>query len=275
MLKKFWRLLDEQRKKDKKAFTIYIILRAIVLVALVLSLVRRDFESTFFCLLTLFLFLLPSFAEVSFRIDLPTALEIIILLFIFAAEILGELQAYYVRFAYWDTMLHITNGFLCAAIGFSLIDIMNRSERFSLKLSPLYLAVGAFCFSMTVGVLWEFFEFGMDMLTHSDMQKDFVVHTISSVSLDPTKSNTPVVIDGITDVVVNGESLGLGGYLDIGLIDTMKDLIVNFIGAVVFSIIGFFYVKSRGKGRFAREFIPQVAMDGESAPPDPQQEKKE
>ena len=153
MLRKFWRALDEQRKKDKKAFFIYIILRAIVLASLVMSLVRRDYESTFFCLLTLLLFLLPSFAEVSFRIDLPTTLEIIILLFIFAAEILGELQAYYVRFAYWDTMLHTVNGFLCAAIGFSLIDIMNRSERFSLKLSPLYLAVGAFCFSVTVGVL--------------------------------------------------------------------------------------------------------------------------
>ncbi len=153
MLRKFWRALDEQRKKDKKAFFIYIILRAIVLASLVMSLVRRDYESTFFCLLTLLLLLLPSFAEVSFRIDLPTTLEIIILLFIFAAEILGELQAYYVRFAYWDTMLHTVNGFLCAAIGFSLIDIMNRSERFSLKLSPLYLAVGAFCFSMTVGVL--------------------------------------------------------------------------------------------------------------------------
>ncbi len=276
MLRKFWRLLDEQRKKDKKAFTIYIILRAIVLASLVMALVRRDYESTFFCLLTLVLFLLPSFAEVSFRIDLPTALEVIILLFIFAAEILGELQAYYVRFAYWDTMLHTVNGFLCAAIGFSLIDIMNRSERFSLKLSPLYLAVGAFCFSMTVGVLWEFFEFGMDMLTGSDMQKDFVIHTISSVSLDPTKSNTPVVIDGITDVVVNGESLGLGGYLDIGLIDTMKDLIVNFVGAVIFSIIGFFYVKSRGKGRFARKFIPQVAIDGEGSPGDaPGEERQE
>lgn len=142
-----------REKRIKKAFFIYIILRAIVLASLVMSLVRRDYESTFFCLLTLLLFLLPSFAEVSFRIDLPTTLEIIILLFIFAAEILGELQAYYVRFAYWDTMLHTVNGFLCAAIGFSLIDIMNRSERFSLKLSPLYLAVGAFCFSMTVGVL--------------------------------------------------------------------------------------------------------------------------
>ena len=257
----FGKKLLEQARRDKKAFAIYFILRLIVLVSAVLAFIRGDYESLFFCVLTLVLFLVPSFLEVSLRIDLPTSLEIIIFLFIFAAEILGELQAYYVRFAFWDTMLHTVNGFLCAAIGFALIDIMNRSERFSLKLSPLYVAVAAFCFSMTIGVLWEFFEFGMDVFFQTDMQKDFVVHRISSVSLDPTKSNHPVVIDNITDVVVNGQSLGLGGYLDIGLIDTMKDLLVNFVGAVVFSIIGFFHVRSRGHGRVASQFIPRVETE--------------
>ena len=245
-------------RKDRKAFTIYLVLRGIVIAAMVLSILRRDYESFFFCVLTLALFMIPAFMEVSFRIELPTALEVIILLFIFAAEILGELQAYYIKFAYWDTMLHTVNGFLCAAVGFALVDVMNRSERFSMKLSPLYVAVGAFCFSMTVGVLWEFFEFGMDMIFHTDMQKDFIVHSISSVMLDPTASNKAVAIEGITDVAVNGQSLGLGGYLDIGLIDTMKDLLVNFVGAVVFSVIGFFYVKRRGEGKFARNFIPRV-----------------
>ncbi len=257
----FGKKLLEQARRDKKAFAIYFILRLIVLVSAVLAFIRGDYESLFFCVLTLVLFLLPSLVELSLRIDLPTSLEIIIFLFIFAAEILGELQAYYVRFAFWDTMLHTVNGFLCAAIGFALIDIMNRSERFSLKLSPLYVAVAAFCFSMTIGVLWEFFEFGMDVFFQTDMQKDFVVHRISSVSLDPTKSNHPVVIDNITDVVVNGQSLGLGGYLDIGLIDTMKDLLVNFVGAVVFSIIGFFHVRSRGHGRVASQFIPRVETE--------------
>ena len=80
--------------------------------------------------------------------------------------------------------------------------------------------------------------------------------------LDPTKSNRVVHITGITDVILSdGTSLGLGGYLDIGLIDTMKDLFVNFIGAVVFSFIGYFYVKSRGEGRFARRFIPTMKFD--------------
>ena len=123
---------------------------------------------------------------------------------------------------------------------------------------------------MTIGVLWEFFEFGMDTFFHTDMQKDFVVHRISSVSLDATKSNHPVIIDNITDVVVNGESLGLGGYLDIGLIDTMKDLLVNFVGAVVFSVIGFFHVRSRGRDRVASQFIPRVETEPQNSEADKQ-----
>lgn len=94
------------------------------------------------------------------------------------------------------------------------------------------------------------------------MQKDAVVNSISSVMLDPSGGNTPVAIRGITDVILVADgkqiSLGLGGWLDIGLLDTMKDLAVNFVGAVIFSVIGYFYIKSRGKAKFAGQFIPQV-----------------
>ena len=208
------------------------------------------------------LFLLPLFVQRNFGIELPGTLEIIILLFIFSAEILGEIQAYYTYFHGWDTMLHTLNGFLCAAIGFSLVDLFNRNERFSLSLSPVFMAIVAFCFSMTIGVLWEFFECIMDSFFLLDMQKDTIVHDISTVMLDPTGGNKITAIRGITDVIVvaGGKEipLGLGGYLDIGLLDTMKDLFVNFIGAFVFSIIGYFYVKNRGRGRFARRFIPKV-----------------
>ena len=179
-------------------------------------------------------------------------------LFIFAAEILGELNAYYVKVPCWDDILHTVNGFLCAAVGFALIDILNRNEKFKFQLSPLYVAIVAFCFSMTIGVLWEFFEFGVDNLLGMDMQKDVVINEIRSVSLDPTKTNTVIAKSNINEVLINGEALGVGGYLDIGLYDTMKDLIVNFIGAVIFSIIGFFYIKNRGNGRIARNFIPKL-----------------
>jgi hypothetical protein len=118
------------------------------------------------------LFLVPAFFQKNFGIELPTTLEIIIMLFIFAAEILGELGAYYVKVPIWDTMLHTANGFLCAAVGFSLVDLLNRNNRFKFHLSPLYLSIVAFCFSMTVGIMWEFFEFSVDRYLLKDMQKD-------------------------------------------------------------------------------------------------------
>lgn len=257
---------DAALRKKRTVATVYILLRFAVIAMMVAQFFNGNFENVFLCLLTLVLFLLPTIFERSLQIDLPNTMEIIIMLFIFAAEILGEIRAFYTTFPAWDTMLHTLNGFLCAAIGFSLVDMLNRNERFSLSLSPAFMAMVAFCFSMTIGVLWEFFECAMDQLFLLDMQKDAVLHEIASVMLDPTGGNTPVTIRDITDVIVvaGGEeiSLGLGGYLDVGILDTMKDLAVNFVGAVVFSFIGYFYVKSRGKGRFARRFIPQVVENG-------------
>lgn len=168
----------------------------------------------------------------------------------------------YMKVPMWDTILHTMNGFLAAAVGFCLVELLNRHEKFTFKLSPVYLAIVAFCFSMTIGVLWEFFECSMDRFLLKDMQKDTVVHTISSVSLDPEGLNHPVVIKDIKGVKVitdDGEiTLPVDGYLDLGLYDTMEDLFVNFIGAVVFSVIGYFYVKRKGKGRIAKRFIPEV-----------------
>ena len=248
-------------RRQPAVFTVYLVLRLIVLATLVSSVIRGEYESAFICLLVLVLFMLPFFIQQNFGIELPSTLEIIILLFIFAAEILGELECYFITFPYWDSMLHTTTGFLCAATGFALIDILNRNSRIKFELSPIYVALAAFCFSMTVGVLWEFFEFGMDRLFHMDMQKDTVVSSITSVMLDPTNKNIPVTIDGITSVTVNGQELGFGGYLDIGLYDTMADLFVNFIGAVVFSTIGYFYIKHRGKGKLAKAFIPTITEE--------------
>lgn len=253
--------LREHIRQHKAVFAVYLVLRLIVIALLVLELVQKQYESAFICVLVLVLFALPAFVQKNFGIQLPSTLEILILLFIFAAEILGELQSYYIHFPYWDTILHTTNGFVCAAFGFSLVDILCRNKQEKFRLSPLFMAVVAFCFSMTVGVLWEFFEYGMDRFTHTDMQKDTVIHSISTVELDETRSNKAVTIDGITSVVINGQELGLGGYLDIGLQDTMEDMMVNFVGAVVFCFFGYFYIKYRGRGKagkLAARFIPTI-----------------
>ena len=244
--------LSMELREHKSSAIVYFTLRALVIIMLVLQLLNRNYENVFLCILTLLLLVIPSLAQITFKVELPTALEIIILVFIFSAEILGEISEFYLVFPFWDTVLHTLNGFLAAAIGFSLVDLLNRSDRTVFSLSPLFTAIVAFCFSMTIGVVWEFFEFGMDMIMELDMQKDTVIHTIRSVMLDPGGHNVPYAIQNITDVAVNGQSLGLGGYLD-----TMQDLIVNFIGAAVFSVLGFFYVKSRGKGKVAGSFIPR------------------
>lgn len=254
--------------RNKTTLAVYLVLRGLVIFVLVRAVLRREYQSVFLCALSLILMVLPSIISRKLKIVLPSTLEVIILLFIFAAEILGEINSFYVRVPNWDTMLHTINGFLCAAIGFCLVDMLNRNDRFSFKLSPLYLAIVAFCFSMTVGVLWEFYEFGVDQLLGRDMQKDTVVHAIHSVNLDPTNSNTVIHARDIVDTIVvhsdgSQESLGLGGYLDLGIIDTMKDLIVNFIGASVFSVIGYFYVKHKGKGKVATRFIPKVEYPAE------------
>ena len=248
---------------------LYILLRVSVVMVLIAQVLNGNFENVMLCVLTLILFTLPSLIERRLKIDLPDTLEIIILLFIYAAEILGEIRAFYVIFPFWDTVLHTMNGFLCAAIDFSLIDLLNRSKKFTFSLSLLYVAVVSFCFSMTVGVLWEFFECAMDQFFFLDMQKDTVVNAISSVLLDPAGGNHPQLIDGIRDVIIvhsdgTQQALGVGGYLDIGLLDTMEDLFVNFIGATVFSLVGYFYIKRRGQGKFARRFIPRVLEDTDS-----------
>ena len=255
--KHFRKAMEKELREHRSSFIVFYTLRLLVLVVLVRQLFLHNYEGAFFCILTIVLLYIPSWLQVKLRIELPPPLEITILCFIFAAEILGEVNAFYVNVPNWDTMLHTLNGFLAAAVGFSMVLLLNDDERLTFDLSPFFLALVAFCFSMTIGVLWEFFEFGMDFFFHTDMQKDTVINAVYTVALDPTRTNKVVAIKGIQDVIINGESLGLGGYLDIGIIDTMKDLFVNFIGAVVFSVAGFFYARSKGEKRTAAQsFVP-------------------
>lgn len=147
-----------------------------------------------------------------------------------------------------------------------MVDILNQSKKVPIDLSPIFVAIVAFCFSMTVGVLWEFFEFGADTFIRTDMQKDRIVQSISSVSLHPEGKNIPIVLNDIEKTIIYShnsddelvETTIPNGYLDLGIIDTMKDLLVNFIGAFVFSVLGFLYIKNRDEHKFARNFIPKV-----------------
>ena len=241
-------------------FAAWLCLQAAALAAALFCLFTGRTETIAFCALTSLLSFLPFLLEEAFRVRLPATLEIIVLSFVFCSQMLGEGASFYVNVPFWDSLLHLVNGFLCAAVGFALVDILNR-RRSRPALSPLFLTVVAFCFSMTVGVLWEFFEFFMDSVFRLDMQKDFLIDTVRSVLLDETRQNVVISVEHIAKTVLlddAGEVLAVieGGFLDVGVIDTMKDLILNFLGALAFSFIGYFYVLHRGKGKFAKQFIP-------------------
>jgi len=257
--KNFYFDLIDQIKKDKKAFIVYTLFRAVTVFVIVRNAIGGRWENCFVGFLALALFMIPPFVEKKFKLELPTVLEILAFSFVFCAEILGEIGGYYLKVPLWDTMLHTVNGFMFAAFGFCLVDILNKTKKFRFELSPAFMALVAFCFSITIGTLWEFFEFSADILLSTDMQKDFIVSTVSSVALNPSGVNTPIVIEDIIKTTVltsSGSVTVIDGYLDVGIVDTMKDMFVNFIGALVFSIIGFFYIKHRGRGKVASKFIP-------------------
>lgn len=268
---KYFDSLLQQVKTNKVAYIIFIVLN----VAIIGSIVRCVFENrpdgVFVSILAMLLLLIPPFVKKSFRVELPTVLESIAYIFVFCAQILGELNSFYTKFPFWDSMLHTVCGFIFAAFGFCLFDIFNRhkSAKSKFELSPFFVALLAFCFSITIGTLWEFFEYFADALIHTDMQKDFVVDTFGSVYFDPSGLNNNVVIENIEKTIIITKD-GLvyevnGGYLDIGIKDTIKDMFVNFLGALVFSIVGFVYIRSRGKGVVATQFIPVLKGSMESS----------
>lgn len=251
------------KESKRSSIWVYFILRGLVIACMILEFLRGDMNNAFLCFLSLILFLMPFFIEKHFKIKLPNMLEIIIMLFIFSAEILGEINNFYGIIPYWDTTLHTLNGFLAAGVGFALFDLLNKNTK-NVNLSPLFLSIVAFCFSMTIGVLWEFFEFSTDMYFRTDMQKDRYVTSISSVLMNEKNENVPVKFNDIEYTIIGTrdnenniiETRIENAYLDIGLIDTMKDLLVNFLGATIFSIFGYLYIKNRDKFSFVNNFIP-------------------
>src|SRR5699024_10722695 len=135
----------------------------------------------FLLALTLSLFAITQLVEHEFKIDVPNLLVLIIISFIFSSTILGDLCDFYCDFKFCDTVLHTLNGFLAAGVGFSLFYLLNKNAN-GLNLTPLFLAIVTFCFSMTVGVMWEFIEYSADRWMDLDMQKDRIVQEINSVS---------------------------------------------------------------------------------------------
>ncbi|MBR7041135.1 MAG: hypothetical protein IKI24_04760 [Clostridia bacterium] len=257
LIRFLWGLEDETRR-DRRVRIVYQILRLFTIITLVSSIVFREYESAFICVLCLILFLIPGFLRRVLRIRVPEVLQIIILLFIFAAEMMGELFHFFTRVPGWDTILHTLTGFLMASVGLSLVDLLNSSKA-KFSLSPAYMALVAFCFAMTIGVLWEFFEFGMDVIFRQDMQNDMLISRFTTIGPALSAHGDDFFVTDVVKTVVEtagGEVYSIeGGYYDIGLYDTMKDLIVTFAGAAVFSVIGYFSMRNHTDNPFAQTLM--------------------
>ena len=163
----------------------------------------------------------------------------------------GQAYGLYYTIPFWDKLLHTLNGFLFAGIGFALPGILDKRPDRPVSI-PLRLFM-AFCLSMTAAVIWECFEYGMDTLSLTDMQQDHIVTHIISYKLG-SQGGSPLVINDIRNTAVNGTELGIGGYLDLGIHDTMQDLLSHMAGALIFSVTAFFQTRSENS-RFLEIFV--------------------
>ena len=156
--------------------------------------------------------LLPRFLRRRAKINIPSVMMIAYAVFLYSAIYLGEVRAFYYQVRHWDTILHTFSGAALGALGFSIVSLLNKSESITFELSPVFVAMFAFCFAVTLGVIWEIYEYTMDYFIHTNMQK-YAFET--------------------GELLIGQEAL----------IDTMKDLVVDALGAFAVSVIGFISLK--------------------------------
>lgn len=197
--------------------TTVLVLQVILLGELVLVLIDGQWLNAFLILMIMGGTLLPVFLRHKWTIDIPPEFQVLTIAFVFAAVFLGEIQHYYERFWWWDIALHVSSGLLLGILGFLLVYVLNESERVELHMRPRFVAFFAFVFAVAVGSFWEMFEFGMDRMFGTSMQKPMLG--------DPS-----------------------------GLTDTMWDLIVDAFGALVISALGWWYM-GKGKRSFIEHWI--------------------
>jgi hypothetical protein len=178
------------------------------------------------CLVGMAALLIPRRLKRKAGLSIPSVMLVMYAIFLYCAIYLGEVRAFYYRIPHWDTILHVFSGAALGAIGFSLVSLLNNSDSIHFSLSPIFVAMFAYCFALALGALWEIYEYSMDYFLHTNMQK----YALES-----------------------GEQLI--GQAALG--DTMKDMIVDAIGAFVISAIGFISLKYK-KGWLERFRIKKI-----------------
>ncbi len=245
-------------QKEKATTTLFFVMQGVAFVCLVFELFSGNLKEVGLCLLTMFLFVLPYLISSVFRVKIPSGLLVIVFVFIFAAEILGELGNFYQLFPIWDIILHVVSGFVAASVGFSLLTLLNKKldpKKFSLA----FALIMPLCFALAVGVVWEMVEYGSDVILQTDMQKDTRLTEIHTVSLGSSQGDKVLKIRNIAQTKIyasDGRELaGFDGYLDVGLYDTMSDLFVGLVGAIIFGIVEYLYLSDPKKYSRVRQIL--------------------
>lgn len=211
---------------DQKSVKIVtLILQILILITIIWSIVEivmdkensNGFNHIFLALLGLILLNVPAFIAKKWHLYIPSRLQIIAIVFIYAHFILGEIYRIYDYSLVFDKILHTTSGLAFAALGFSLVNLLNESKNTHLSLSPFFVALFSFCFSMMIAAVWEIYEFSIDSLTGANMQRWQIVGDVLNIK-DPGR---------------------------VGLIDTMGDIIVCFCGSLFVSVLGYISLKSK------------------------------
>jgi len=195
-------------RKNISSMIVTNLVRLALIIIFIRGCVVGDNSQDLIIILTFLMTFYPSILVKRFGVYLPKRLEITITLFIFAAQVLGEMHGFYDKISWWDTMLHATSGVILGLIGFLFVYLLNEKGDANVNLSPIFVVIVAFCFAITMGVIWEVFEFGADRILGYNMQK----------------------------FRLPGQD---------GLIDTMEDLIVDMIGAFVACTGGWLYMKKK------------------------------
>lgn len=205
-----------KQKRIHKRLTF--LLQGILFVGAVLALWERQWLTAATTFTIILLTLTPVILGKRFQVFIPPEFEFLATVFVFGSLFLGEVRGYYLKFWWWDILLHTASGFLLGIVGFLLVYVLNEKEEIRIDMTPGFVALFAFMFSLGMGALWEIFEFSMDSFFGMNMQKPMLG--------DPS-----------------------------GLTDTMWDLIVDAVGALIISLLGFSYLKAAGSRSFLEQWI--------------------
>ena len=200
--------MDPADKNQRIYVAFTLILQTILALGLVLYFIRRDWENFFLTVLVIAMTMIPAFALRRFRVHVPPEFQLIAVAFVFLSFFLGSARDFYYRFWWWDMVLHTSSGFLLGIVGWIALFLLNQTDRIPRGMRPEFLCFFAVTFAVFLGVIWEIIEFTVDWIWP---EANMMSH-------------------------------------ETGVADTMHDLIVNLIGAIVVALMGYAYSRT---GRYS------------------------